>query len=74
MLLDADDPRRVLARSDEPIMEPTADYELEGFFGNVVFSNGQIVDGDQVTVYYGAADTAVCAAVLSIDEILSILP
>jgi len=73
MLLDTDDPRRVLARCDEPIMEPTTDYELEGFFGNVVFSNGQIVDGDRVTVYYGAADTTICAAELSIDEILSIL-
>lgn len=73
MLLDRDDPRRVLARGDEPIMEPTADYEREGFFGNVVFTNGHVVDGDKVTVYYGAADTTVCAAELSINEILSIL-
>lgn len=73
MLLDKDDPTKVIARSDEPIMEPLADYEREGFFGNVVFSNGQIVDGDTVTVYYGAADTTVCGATLSIREILETL-
>ncbi len=73
MLLDGEDPTRVIARSDEPIMEPTAKYEKEGFFGNVVFSNGQIVRGDEVTVYYGAADTAVCAATLSISQILDVL-
>jgi len=73
MLLDRDDPTRVRARSDEPIMEPVAEYEREGFFGNVVFSNGQIVDGDEVTVYYGAADTAICAARLSVTEILDAL-
>lgn len=73
MLLDADDPTTVTARGDAPIMEPVAAYEKEGFFGNVVFCNGQIVDGDTVTVYYGAADTAVCGATLSIAEILSTL-
>lgn len=73
MLLDRDDPTKVLSRSDEPIMEPIAPYEKEGFFGNVVFSNGQIVRDDEVTVYYGAADTTVCGATLSVAEILGIL-
>lgn len=73
MLFDLNDPTKVIARSDEPIMEPVATYEKEGFFGNVVFSNGQVVDGDTVTVYYGAADTTVCGATLSIAEILNVL-
>jgi beta-1,2-mannobiose phosphorylase / 1,2-beta-oligomannan phosphorylase len=70
LLLDLNQPWKVLARSVEPIMQPTAPYELSGFFGNVVFTNGQIVDGDQVTIYYGASDTVVCGARLSIEEIL----
>jgi predicted GH43/DUF377 family glycosyl hydrolase len=73
-LLDLNDPRRVLARSDVPIMSPQADYETKGFFSNVVFTNGQVVDGDRVTMYYGASDTVVCGAHFSIAEILRSLP
>ncbi|MGA2035481.1 MAG: glycoside hydrolase family 130 protein, partial [Thermoguttaceae bacterium] len=60
LLLDLDEPWRVLARSQDPIMEPSAEYERAGFFGNVVFSNGHLVDGDQVTIYYGASDSVIC--------------
>ena len=73
LLLDSDDPSKVIARSPEPIMEPTAGYELEGFFGNVVFSNGQVVEGDKITIYYGACDQVICGAELSIKEIISVL-
>ena len=73
LLLDRDDPSKVLARSEEPIMEPTAPYELTGFFGNVVFTNGHVVDGDTVTVYYGASDEVICGATLSIAEVLGTL-
>ena len=73
LLLDRDDPSKVLARSEEPIMEPTAPYELTGFFGNVVFTNGHTLDGDTVTVYYGASDEVICGATLSIREILGTL-
>lgn len=73
MLLDLKDPSRVLARSSEPIMEPVAPYEQTGFFGNVVFTNGQIVDGDTVHIYYGASDEVICKADFSIKEILAML-
>jgi len=74
-LMDLNDPAKVIARTDEPIMVPTAEYEISGFFGNVVFTNGHILepDGDTVTVYYGASDEFVCAAKFSINEILSLL-
>ena len=71
VLLDLDDPSKVLARSKDPLFEPTADYELTGFFGKVVFTNGHLVDGDQITMYYGASDEVICGATLSIDDILS---
>lgn len=74
LLLDRDDPSKVLARSEEPIVEPTAPYELTGFFGNVVFTNGHVVDGDTITMYYGASDEVICGATLSIQEILDSLP
>jgi predicted GH43/DUF377 family glycosyl hydrolase len=71
LLLDLDDPSRVLARSEQPIMEPTAPYELTGFFGNVVFTNGHIVEGDIITLYYGASDEVICGAQFSIKKILN---
>jgi beta-1,2-mannobiose phosphorylase / 1,2-beta-oligomannan phosphorylase len=70
LLLDLNDPSHVIGRSDIPIMEPTAEYELKGFFGNVIFTNGHIVTGDKVKLYYGASDEVICAAELSIEEIL----
>jgi len=73
MLLDPDDPSRVLARSKEPIMEPIMDYEKKGFFGNVIFTNGHIVNGDTITIYYGASDEVICGATFSIEAILDTL-
>ena len=74
-LTDIDDPSKVIARTQEPIMIPSATYEVSGFFGNVVFTNGHIVhpDGDTITIYYGASDEFVCGAQFSINEICSLL-
>jgi predicted GH43/DUF377 family glycosyl hydrolase len=73
LLLDKRNPEKVLARSRDFLMEPTADYEKKGFFGNCVFTNGHVVDGDRISVYYGAADSVICGANLSIREILATL-
>lgn len=74
-LMDINDPSKIIARTEVPIMVPTATYETSGFFGNVVFTNGHIVqpDGDTITVYYGAADEFVCGAHFSLQEIFSLL-
>ena len=72
-LMALNDPSIILAQTDEPIMKPVADYELNGFFGRVVFTNGHVVNGDEITIYYGAADQYVCGAKFSIEEILSLL-
>jgi predicted GH43/DUF377 family glycosyl hydrolase len=73
LLLDRDDPSRVLARSAAPAMRPEAPYEVTGFFGKVVFTNGHVVDGDTVTVYYGAADEVICAATASVTQLIQSL-
>jgi predicted GH43/DUF377 family glycosyl hydrolase len=72
-LMDLNDPSKVLSRTVKPIMVPTENYELSGFFGHVVFTNGHVVDGDKLTIYYGAADEFVCGAHFSIAEIMSLL-
>ena len=73
LLLDLDDPSKVISRTEEPIMEPIMEYEKTGFFGNVVFTNGHLVDGDIVTIYYGASDEVICGAKFSIKQMLEIL-
>ncbi|MEA5128863.1 MAG: glycoside hydrolase family 130 protein [Proteiniphilum sp.] len=73
LLLDLKDPSKVLARSVDPIMEPIAGYEKTGFFGNVVFTNGHYVEGDVITLFYGASDEVICKAELSVKEILNSL-
>lgn len=70
VLLDGEEPSRIIARSKRPILEPQSSYEREGFFGNVVFSCGLLFEQDQLKIYYGAADTAVCYARISLQDVL----
>ena len=71
LLLDYTNPGKVLARSRDPILKPEAQYEREGFYGNVVFTCGLVAEGDLVRIYYGAADEAMAAADLSLANILA---
>lgn len=70
LLLDLENPNIVLARSWDPILEPQFDHEKNGFFGNVVFSNGHIQQGDNILLYYGASDQVICGASFHVEEIL----
>ncbi|NLP11840.1 glycosidase [bacterium] len=71
VLLDAEAPWRVLARSNQPLMQPEADYEVNGFFGNVLFTCGALAEEGKIKMYYGAADTSLCYAEILIADILS---
>jgi len=71
LLLDAERPWVVKRRSIRPILEPETTYEIDGFFGNVVFACGAVRTGNEILIYYGAADTSIAAAMLTIDEIMA---
>jgi beta-1,2-mannobiose phosphorylase / 1,2-beta-oligomannan phosphorylase len=76
LLLDADDPARVLARSPEPILTAERDYEQSGFYRNTVFSCGHVpLDdrGARIRMYYGAADSCMAAADFDVREIVASL-
>jgi beta-1,2-mannobiose phosphorylase / 1,2-beta-oligomannan phosphorylase len=62
MLLDHDDPRKILARSPQPVLVPETQFETIGQVPNVVFSCGAVVIGDMLYVYYGGADKVICVA------------
>jgi predicted GH43/DUF377 family glycosyl hydrolase len=71
VLLDLEQPWKVLARSPAPLLEPGADYEMRGLMPNVVFHNGLVErPGGAVDLYYGAADTSVCAASVRVADVL----
>jgi len=71
VLLDADEPYKVIARSKSPTLEPQTDYECEGFFGNVVFSCGLLAEDDKLKIYYGVADTSIAYAEIAIEQVLA---
>jgi predicted GH43/DUF377 family glycosyl hydrolase len=56
VLFDKQDPRRVLARSEQPIFGPQQDWEKVGQVPNVVFVEGLVLNGNNWLFYYGAAD------------------
>jgi predicted GH43/DUF377 family glycosyl hydrolase len=60
-MLDIEDPSKVLCRSSIPILTPQEYYERVGDVPNVVFSTGALMgENEQLTIYYGAADTCIC--------------
>jgi predicted GH43/DUF377 family glycosyl hydrolase len=70
MLLDLEDPARVLARSEEPILEPEASYENDGWKTGVIYPCGAVVIKDRLLVYYGGADKVTCVASAKLDTLL----
>jgi predicted GH43/DUF377 family glycosyl hydrolase len=69
LLIDRNDPTRVIARTQRPIAAPREAYEIEGFFGNVIFCCGAIISDDVLRVYYGAADKVMALATTSLDDL-----
>jgi predicted GH43/DUF377 family glycosyl hydrolase len=71
LLLDLEEPSRVVRRAEEPLLYPTEPFETEGFFSNVVFSNGVVEHDGKVYIYYGASDESVGVAITDVDSLLS---
>ena len=69
-LLDIDDPSRVIARLEEPILTPD-EHERDGYVPNVVYSCGNMIHEDTLIIPYGIADQRCRVATLSIPELLS---
>jgi predicted GH43/DUF377 family glycosyl hydrolase len=73
LLLDADDPTRVIGRTPNPILEPEEDYETQGMYNGCVFPTGNVVVDGTLYVYYGAADKYVGVATCKVDELVDYL-
>jgi beta-1,2-mannobiose phosphorylase / 1,2-beta-oligomannan phosphorylase len=73
LLLDLEDPARVIGRSTNALLIPEAQYDLQGFVPDVLFPTGIVQRNDVVALFYGAADTFTAVVELSCAEILSSL-
>lgn len=71
MLLDLENPEKILARTKESFMEPEFPYETDGFYHGCVFPTGNVIVGDTLYVYYGGADRFCCVATCSLEELLA---
>lgn len=70
-LLDLKDPRKVIAKLPYPLFEPGNEAEHVGLVNNVVFPTGTSQFGDDLYIYYGAADTRIAVAKVSLTELLT---
>ena len=71
MLLDLEDPSKIIARAKAPILSPEKDYELNGLTYAVVFTCGAVLeDNNEVKIYYGGADTVQCLATAKLEDLV----
>ncbi|MBD3244608.1 MAG: pesticidal protein Cry7Aa, partial [Candidatus Moranbacteria bacterium] len=69
-LLDLNDPRKLIARLKQPLFSPEQDWEKQGVVNNVVFPTAAVPEGENLTIYYGAADKLIGAKSLNINELV----
>lgn len=69
MMLDINDPTKVIARCEKPLMEPEHYYEKVGvYIPNVIFPTGAVNVNGLLHIYYGCCDTAIGLATVDLEE------
>ena len=71
MLLDINEPHKIISRLDYPLIEPEEDYELGGLRHSTVFSCGAVEKDGKLIVYYGGADTVTAVASVKMADLLA---
>jgi len=71
LLLDLNDPTKIIGRTKGPILVPEDSYELSGYVGNVIFPTGALIEDNILIIYYGAADTTTCIARVNLTDLVS---
>lgn len=70
VLLDLQNPRRVIGRTKGPFMVPDTYYENTGMVPHITFPSGALIRNGKLEVYYGAADTHCAVATIPLDNLL----
>ena len=71
VLLDKNNPQKIIGRTTESLMTPQETYELEGMVSNVIFPSGAVIKNDQLFIYYGAADNYCALATVYLLELMT---
>lgn len=71
VLLDLENPLKIVGRTKEPLLAPKEEYELYGKVPNVIFPSGALVQNEKLHLYYGAADTTCCLASLELKDLMN---
>ena len=69
-LLDINNPQRIIARTEKPLLVPQEEYEKYGKVPNIVFPTGALVREGMLHLYYGAADTTCAVATCKLETLL----
>ncbi|MEK7471454.1 MAG: hypothetical protein AAB623_02285 [Patescibacteria group bacterium] len=70
ILLDLNNPLKIVGRTNGPILVPREPYEIIGHVPYIVFPSGAILEKDTLFIYYGAADTTTCMAHVNITDLI----
>ena len=73
VMMDLDDPRKILARTKDFIMEPDEAFELKGIYNGCVFPTGTVVKDGTLYIYYGCADVHIGLATADFDDLVNYL-
>lgn len=69
-LLDRDDPRKVIGRLDQPLLEPR-DHERDGYVPNVVYSCGSLIHNGCLVLLYAVNAYATTNALIELEPLLN---
>jgi predicted GH43/DUF377 family glycosyl hydrolase len=70
MILEIENPKKVIVRTEKPIITPTEWFELNGHKSGVCYPTGCVVKDGKILIYYGAADSYVAVAFTDFDYFL----
>ncbi|MEK7610046.1 MAG: hypothetical protein AAB470_02935 [Patescibacteria group bacterium] len=70
VMLDFDNPRKIIGRTNGPFMVPDAYYEHTGQVPHTIFPSGALIRNEHLEIYYGAADTYCAMATIPLENLL----
>lgn len=73
VLLDLNNPSKVISKTTKPLLIPEKEYELKGDVPNVIFPSGALLEKEKLLMYYGATDTTCCVATGNINDLIQLL-
>jgi predicted GH43/DUF377 family glycosyl hydrolase len=70
VLLDLENPAKIVARTEKPWLVPQEVYEIYGRVPNIIFPSGALIRGRMLYIYYGAADSTCAVATGKLDTLV----